>query len=64
MQTLIGSRAKGQGAAKLRLLCAFAWIVGRRAEPALTYADVLAGQVKVAGVSDRPSPAKRRAARA
>jgi len=59
MQRLISSRAKGQGAAKLRLLCAFAWIVARRDEPGLTYQDVLAGQVKVTGQQDRPRPVEK-----
>jgi hypothetical protein len=44
-------------------LCGFAWIVGRRDEPALTYADVLAGQVQVTGLQDRPRPARKRAVR-
>jgi hypothetical protein len=61
MQELVAG--KGRGADRLRLLCGFAWIVGRRDEPALTYADVLAGQVQVTGLQDRPRPARKRAVR-
>jgi hypothetical protein len=40
---------------RLKILCAFAWVLARHDEPTLTYADVLAGQVNVAGTAD-PTP--------
>jgi hypothetical protein len=56
--------SSGKGVDRLRLLCAFAWLAARRDEPALTYQDVLAGQVQVTGQRDRSRPARTRVARA
>jgi hypothetical protein len=51
--------ATGRGARKLRLLCAVAWVVNRRTEPALAYADVLAGQVEIIGAPDADREARK-----
>jgi hypothetical protein len=50
MQSIIGGA--GKGAKRMRLLCGLAWVVARRDEPALTYADILAGQVEIIGKLD------------
>lgn len=59
----MGDLVAGDGTStkRLKLLVGFAWILARHDEPELTYADVLAGQVKVTGSQDRPRPARKRA---
>jgi len=56
MQSLLSGI--GKGSKRLKLLVGVAWIVNRRSDPALTFADVLAGQVEVIGIVD---PATERA---
>ena len=53
-----------KGRRRLKLLVGFAWIIYRRAEPDLTFADVMAGQVEVLGKVDPKRRAPKRAARA
>jgi hypothetical protein len=47
---------KARGRDRLRLIVGFAWIVSRRAEPELTYTDVLRGRVEVVGKLDPTKP--------
>jgi hypothetical protein len=56
MQPLLAG--SGKGSKRLKLLVGVAWIVNRRSDPALTFSDVLAGQVEVVGIVD---PATERA---
>jgi hypothetical protein len=51
---------RGSKATRLRVVAAFAWIVARRDEPGLAFADVLAGWIETQGTT--PSAASTRRA--